>query len=44
MDFSGFSFDPASVVAFFAEAWLLGMIGGGVAAALFSVVSGRRSG
>lgn len=43
MDFSGFAFDPASIMAFYVGCWLLGVVAGGIAAALFSVV-GRRGG
>jgi len=41
--FVGFAFDAPSVLQLFAEAWLLGIIGGGVVAALFGAV-GRRGG
>jgi len=43
MDFTGYAFDPVSIVAFYAGSWLLGLLVGGIVAALFGVV-GRRGG
>lgn len=43
MDFTGFAFDPGSVMAFYVGCWLLGVTAGGLAAAVFAAV-GRRDG
>lgn len=43
MDFTGFAFDPASVLAFYVGSWVLGLVAGGIVAALLGAV-GRRGG
>lgn len=43
MDFTGFAFDPGSILAFYVGCWLLGVVAGGIAAALMGAV-GRRGG
>jgi hypothetical protein len=42
VSFAAFDFSPDGVIAFLAQAWVLGLIAGGIGAAVFNAV--RRGG